>query len=174
MIFFRRGSWENYVIAGGKAHDKGNYPDAEKHIAAAVKEAEGFGPQDPRLAASLLGLGELYLHRRRYAEAESLLKRGLAIREKALGPEHPDVAGSLNNLAALYDDQGKYAEAEPLVKRVLAIFENALGPEHPDVAASLENYAALLRETGRSDEAAKMEARAEAIRAKHAKENPAK
>ena len=174
MIFFRRGSWENYVIAGGKAHDKGNYPEAEKHIAAAVKEAEGFGPQDPRLAASLLGLGELYLHQRRYAEAESLLKRGLAIREKALGPEHPDVAGSLNNLAALYDDQGKYAEAEPLVKRVLAIFENALGPEHPDVAASLENYAALLRETGRSAEAAKMEARAEAIRAKHAKENPAK
>ncbi len=174
MIFFRRGSWENYVIAGGKAHDKGNYPEAEKHIAAAVKEAEGFGPQDPRLAASLLGLGELYLHRRRYAEAESLLKRGLAIREKALGPEHPDMAGSLNNLAALYDDQGKYAEAEPLVKRVLAIFENALGPEHPDVAASLENYAALLRETGRSAEAAKMEARAEAIRAKHAKENPAK
>ena len=38
----------------------------------------------------------------------------------------------------------------------------------------LVNYAALRRETGRSDEAAKMEARAEAIRAKHAKENPAK
>ncbi len=89
MIFFRRGSWENYVIAGGKARDKGNYPEAEKHIAAAVKEAEGFGPQDPRLAASL------------------------------------------------------------------------------------ENYAALRRETGRSDEAAKMEARAEAIRAKHAEKNPA-
>ncbi len=34
-------------------------------------------------------------------------------------------------------------------------------------------YAALRRETGRSDEAAKMEARAEVIRAKHAKENPA-
>ena len=49
----------------------------------------------------------------------------------------------------------------------------ALGSEHPSVAASLENYAALRRETGRSDEAAKMEARAEAIRAKHAKENPA-
>ena len=174
MIFFRRGSWENYVFAGGKAHDKGNYPDAEKHIAAAVKEAEGFGPQDPRLAASLLGLGELYLHRRRYATAESLLKRGLAIREKALGPEHPDVAGSLNNLAALYDDQGKYAEAEPLVKRALEIAEKALGPDHPHVATALENYAALLRKTERNDEATKLEDRAKAIRAKHAKENPAK
>ena len=51
--------------------------------------------------------------------------------------------------------------------------EKALGPEHPHVAASLANYAALLRETGRATEAAKLEARAEAIRAKHARENPA-
>ncbi len=49
----------------------------------------------------------------------------------------------------------------------------ALGPDHPDVAQSLENYAALLRETGRSAEAKEMEARAKAIRAKHAEENPA-
>ncbi len=42
------------------------------------------------------------------------------------------------------------------------------------MATSLENYAALLSETGRSTEAAKLEARAKAIRAKHARENPAK
>ena len=65
-----------------------------------------------------------------------------------------------------------YAEAQPLYKRALAIREKALGPEHPDVAQSLENYSALLRKTGRSDEAAILEARAKAIRAKHAKENP--
>src|SRR5882724_11841925 len=50
----------------------------------------------------------------RYAEAEPLLKRALAIREKALGPDHPDVAMSLNTLAALYQERGRYAEAEPL------------------------------------------------------------
>jgi tetratricopeptide (TPR) repeat protein len=55
----------------------------------------------------------------RYAEAEPLYKRSLAIREKALGPDHPDVALSLNNLAGLYDNQGRYAEAEPLYKRSL-------------------------------------------------------
>ncbi len=36
---------------------------------------------------------------------------------------------------------------------------------------NIENYAALLRETGRSAEADKLEARAKAIRARHAKEN---
>jgi hypothetical protein len=33
----------------------------------------------------------------RYAEAEPIFARALAIREKALGPDHPDVAESLNN-----------------------------------------------------------------------------
>ncbi len=40
------------------------------------------------------------------------------------------------------------------------------------MATSLKNYAALLRNTERTTEATKMEARAEAIRAKHAEKNP--
>ena len=47
--------------------------------------------------------------------------------------------------------------------------ERIFGPEDPVVAISLVVYAALLRKTGRGDEAAKMEARAKAIRAKHAR-----
>ena len=70
---------------------------------------------------ALNNLALLYDDQGRYAEAEPLYKRALAIDEKALGPDHPDVAQSLNNLAALYDDQGRYAEAEPLYKRALAI-----------------------------------------------------
>ncbi len=150
-----------------------NYPEAEKQLEAAVKEEEGFGPQDQRLATSLGYLGEVYRLQRRYAEAEPLHKRALAIREKALGAEHPRIATSLNNLALVYHDQGRYAEAEPLHKRSLAIREKALGPEHRHVARSLENYAALLRKTGRSAEATRMEARAKAIRARHAEQNPA-
>ncbi len=65
-------------------------------------------------------------------------------------------------------------EAEPLYERSLAIREKALGAGHPHVALSLENYAALLRKTGRDIEAVKLEARAKAIRAKHAEQNPVK
>ena len=50
----------------------------------------------------------------------------------------------------------------------------ALGPEHPNVATTLGNYAALLRKMNRGAEAEKMEARAQAIRAKHAAQNPPK
>jgi tetratricopeptide (TPR) repeat protein len=62
----------------------------------------------------------------RYAEAEPLFKRALAIYQKALDPEHPSVATTLDNLAALYRSQGRDAEAEPLSKRGLAIRENTI------------------------------------------------
>ena len=124
---------------------------------------------DQRVATELNNLAEAYRLQGRYAEAEPLYKRSLAIREKALGPEHPRVATTLNNLAVLYQAQGKYADAEPLYKLALAIWEKALGPEHPHVATSLENYAALLRKTGRGNEAVKLEARAKAIQAKYTK-----
>jgi hypothetical protein len=41
------------------------------------------------------------------------------------------------------------------------------------VATSLENYATLLRKIEHEDKAEEMEARAKAIRAKHAEQNPA-
>ena len=166
--------WQSHMGAGVQAYQQGNYAEAERQWGSALKEAKRFGPQDPRLATTLNNLAELYRAQGKYAEAEPLHKHSLAIREKALGPEHPEVATSLHNLALLYRAQGKYAEAEPLYNRSLAILEKALGAEHPDVAKSLANYAALLRKTGRTNEATMMEARAKAIRATHAKENPAK
>ena len=91
----------------------------------------------------------LYRDQGRYADAEPLYKRSLAIYEKALGPDHPHVATALNNLAQLYQAQGRYADAEPLYKRSLAIYEKALGPDHPDVATSLNNLAELYQAQGR-------------------------
>ncbi len=46
------------MAAATKAYQQGNYPEAEKQFSAALKEAEGFGPQDPRLATSLNNLGK--------------------------------------------------------------------------------------------------------------------
>ncbi len=108
------GSWESYIAAGQEAYQRADYAEADKQFMAALKQAEGFGPQDPRLATSLNGLAALYRSLGRYAEAEPLHKRALAIGEKALGPNHADVAQSLNDLAVLYARQGKSAEAEPL------------------------------------------------------------
>jgi len=86
---------------------------------------------------------ERYTNQRRYADAEPLYQRSLAIREKALGPDHPNIAQSLTNLASLYNRQGRYAEAEPMYWRSLAKREKALDRDHPDLAFTLINLAAL-------------------------------
>ena len=99
--------------------------------------------------------------------------RGAAARRWRRARAGHAALGAGDNLANLYRDRGRYAEAEPFYKRALAIKEKALGPAHPHVATSLENYAALLHKTGRDDEAVKLEARAKAIRARHAEQNPA-
>ena len=86
------------------------------------------------IAPELNNLAALYQRQERYAEAEPLFKRALAIREKSLAPGHPDVGQALNNLATLYEKQDRHADSEPLFKRALAIYEKAAGPEHPAVA----------------------------------------
>ncbi len=53
------------------------------------------------MATGLNKLGLLCYNQGKYAEAEPLYQRALAIWEKALGPEHPNVATSVNNLADL-------------------------------------------------------------------------
>ena len=53
----------------------------------------------------------------------------------------------------------------------MAIFEQTVDPSNFSFATRFENCAALLRKTGHYAEAAKREARAKAIRARHAREN---
>jgi CHAT domain-containing protein/Tfp pilus assembly protein PilF len=108
-------------------------------------------------------LAELHRLEGRYSEAETLLRRALALGEQALGPEHPAVATRLLILAALYGNQGRYAESEQLYRRALAIREKALGAEHSDVAQSLNNLAAFFFGQGRYADAEPLYRRALAI-----------
>ena len=136
------------------------------HSIVAARLVEDFG-LDSAAAARLLNRSGYYLYgRARYAEAETLLQRALAICEKALGPDHPITATSLNNLALLYDDQGRRGEAEPLYQRALAIFEKAPGSDHPHTATTLNDMALLYKRQGRYVEAEPLYQRALAIREK--------
>jgi tetratricopeptide (TPR) repeat protein len=73
------------------------------------------------LATSLNKLAALYKAQGKYAAAEPLFKRSLAIREQALGPEHPEVAASLQSYAALLRKMDRAAEAQPMEARAMAI-----------------------------------------------------
>jgi Tetratricopeptide repeat len=82
---------------------------------------QALGPDHPDVAVPLTNLAALYLAQSRYADAEPLFKRSLALREKAFGTNHPDVAFSLNNLAELYVVERRYGDALPLVRAAAQI-----------------------------------------------------
>jgi hypothetical protein len=54
----------------------------------------------------------------RYAEAESLYRRALAIEEKTLGPDHPDLSPTLSNYAVLLRQLHRKPEANELETRL--------------------------------------------------------
>jgi tetratricopeptide (TPR) repeat protein len=86
------------------------------------------------VATTLNNLAHAYWEQGKYAEAEPLFKRALAILEEKLGKNHPGVATTLNNLATVYSDQGKYADAEGLIKRATLALRSLAGlvQEHLD------------------------------------------
>jgi len=115
-----------------------------------------LGPDHPDTAQSIGGLALAVHDLGRYAEAEVLYRRALAIKEKTEGPDHPDVAVDLSNLGVLLWDEGRVPEVEPLFRRALAIREKGLGLEHPDTAMSLNNLAFVLEAQGRHAEAERL------------------
>ena len=143
-----------------------NWPRCERllpHVPLAANYIERYGLESSQ-ASRLLNQAANYLYMRaRYAEAEPLTRRALAIDEAAYGPEHPDVARDLSNLALLLQATNRLVEAEPLMRRALAIAEASYGPDHPAVATALNNLAQLLQDTNRLGEAEPLMRRALAI-----------
>jgi tetratricopeptide (TPR) repeat protein len=138
-------AWKQKSDAAEKARESGDDSRAEALLVEVVREAEKLGDQDLRLATPLEKLACFYLYRlrKRYAAAEPLLRRALAIREKAQGTDHPDVAGTLYDLAGcLLCAGGKDAEAAgPMLERALAIYEKR-SRDDPGVAQTLQLLAA--------------------------------
>ncbi len=75
------------------------------------------------------------IEKKRYAEAEPLLKRAIAIREKA-SPDSPELGDALYALASLYKKQGRATEAEPLLKRSAAMSDKVGTGRKPAVVAA--------------------------------------
>ncbi|XP_062848041.1 nephrocystin-3 [Trichomycterus rosablanca] len=78
-------------------------------------------PDHPSVAQSLHQLAEVYVHWRKFGNAEQLYKQALEISENAYGAEHSSVARELDSLSLLYQKQNKYEQAEKLHKRSVKI-----------------------------------------------------
>jgi tetratricopeptide (TPR) repeat protein len=83
------------------------------------------GPDHPDLASTANRLAGLCSRDGRYAEAEALYRRALAIREKTFGPDHIHVAEPLEGLAKVCEQTGRADEAQEFSARAQAIRERA-------------------------------------------------
>ena len=87
-----------------------------------------------------------FIRRNRYAEAETLLRRALALREAA-GGNGSELASTLDRLAEVLDDKGELSEAEAVTRRALEISRRRPG-DHLDTARYLGRLGAILRRRG--------------------------
>ena len=72
-------AWEESMASAYEAYQASRFAEAEKFFLSALHAAEGFGPEDPRLATTLNNLGELHRTQGKYAKAEPYYKRSLNI-----------------------------------------------------------------------------------------------
>ncbi len=117
--------------------------------ALAIREKQ-LGPEHPATVSSRNVLARLYReagskygpfqYTEKYAEAEQLYRRNLAIHEDTYGPDDPHLVADLNDLASLYDAWGRYMEEESLLQRALSILDQH-APKAPQHLSILEQHA---------------------------------
>src|SRR4029434_8976160 len=84
--------WETYTQGGQEALGHRQFVDAEGLFSCALKEAESFQEGDPRLLNSLQGLVQALNQQNKHAEAETVLRRILELREQLRCSDSPAVS----------------------------------------------------------------------------------
>jgi len=147
--------WRESLEGGDRSRRLGKYAESRQSYLQALAEAEKFGPDDRRLAATLNNLAALLFDYGDYAQAEPLFRRALGIFERLASPGDADTANVLNNLAALVARDGRLDDAQGMYERALAILAKR-SPDAPESGAILNNLADVARRQGRDAEAAEL------------------
>jgi len=121
----------------------GDYEGAESYFRRGLElRRKGLGNSHPDVASSEGQLAAVYTLQGKYAEAESLYRHVLEIREATIAKEtpggaHPGIAMAFHNLAWVATMQGDYARAEPLYRKAIEVWRRAFGFEHPRSISTL-------------------------------------
>lgn len=128
-------TYRNFKRSAEEALSNNDLEAAEKAWSAALKEAEEFGADDPRLVQAVDSLADVLIKAEKFTEAESLLKRSIQLKTNNLGPDHVETAGSLQRMADVLAAMKKQAEAESLYEQVYKNLAFKFGEQSPDVRA---------------------------------------
>ncbi|MBL8842309.1 MAG: CHAT domain-containing protein [Planctomycetes bacterium] len=116
---------------------------------AAVRVHEAAtGVESPALAGALARLGFQCWKRGRFAEAEALYRRELALRERLSGVESGVAGTACFNLAAQLEAQERFEEAAQQCERAVAIAERPPVADAPTLVLRLETLSRLRSRQG--------------------------
>jgi serine/threonine protein kinase/tetratricopeptide (TPR) repeat protein len=123
----------------------------------AATTIDGAFPEQPLTEAAIrLTIGDAYLALSDYAEAETQLRRSVALRVAKLGVDDPATLTSMNDLARAYQKTGQRDKALGLFEETLKLRTATLGPDHPHTLVSVNNLATAYQATGELDKALRL------------------
>jgi tetratricopeptide (TPR) repeat protein len=105
------------------AYSEGRYDDASHGFVEAIRASESQSTPDPGLGQLLSDLAWLYHEQDGDAQADSLLRRALAVDQKRFGADALPTARRTQELGMLYQAEGRFKEAGPLLGRALSLYE---------------------------------------------------
>lgn len=109
-------------------------------------------------------LANLYVARKRYAQAEPLFRSSLVLTAGAVGTRNAEYAVCLADFADALAALRKYTEAESVLRKAIETTEQVRSPSDPVLLLLLDNHARLLQKLKRKEEARQVQARAKALR----------
>lgn len=153
--------WAKLVGRSFMLFNAGEFADETGVALAGLRYAElKFGPEDWRVAAFLVVLGEQYYSgQAAYSKAEMTTRRAIRIQEKALGTEDASLSETLLSYGWLLETQRKYRQAESAYLKAMDIQEHAMNirvAEDPYMHSPRLSLAALFRLQGKFPEAEKL------------------
>ncbi len=110
---------------------------------------------DPAIAASYDGAGQVYYHLLELEKGRQYYEKALAIKLHRFGENHPAVATSYVFLGNVYDNLGTREKGSAYLYKALNIRLKLLGENHLDVADSYQQLANLNWKDGDYDKALK-------------------
>lgn len=167
-IWGKRGNEEEaareLTFLGAMYQDSGDYARALSTFERLLATREHSRPADhPDIAYALISIGQMHLERGDYARAEPVVKRAVAIYERAGDPTR--LAGALMNIGKVYMDVPDLARAQASFERARELLERS-GKESADLATALDNLAQVHEERGAYAAAGPLLSKALAIREK--------
>ncbi|MGE0396415.1 MAG: tetratricopeptide repeat protein [Kofleriaceae bacterium] len=148
-------------IAGLEQHD---YTEARRFLDLARAKIQRLGGKNLVVHGKVLTTeAQIFLDENRLGEAETSIKKAIAIFEDVYGADHPNVGLANGTLAHVMRFQDKNVEALAASERTLKILESTLGPEHPKAAGALMTVGQSWIDAGKYDQARDAFTRADAV-----------